>query len=310
LGTLATALVWTLQVVPQDFGNGMTGWMSIDYGNFRTLISPIFQLLAAWITMISLLPIESSYLGIILLSGSIMIGFFIKLIPHLKVSLSHSWQVYHHRLSLITLVGFMVGAIALFFIIAYGLGMDITRGARYSFVYFPSLIVLIALGLGDLWKYQGQKKIVIMVFLMAFLSGLTVVFNLGYQKYYGTNKLLEVTQAHSNHPLLIATTHKTLVQTGEMMGIAWQIKQKNPLLKPQFILVHQQEKNSPESHKILKESLGKLPKPVDVWAVNFQAELDLKECHLSSEKFPYISGYSYQHYLCGDNVAKQTVSSQ
>ena len=298
IGTLLTALVWIIKILPPDFGNGMTDWLEPSSLSFRALISPIFQLLAAWVTMISLLPIESSSLGIAIISGLLMIGFFIKLIPHLKTALYKSWLIPNHRLEIMTIGAFIGAAIIIFLLITYSSGKDITRGARYSFVYFPALMVLMALLLGNLWKYQQQPKIVIMVFLMAFLSGLTVANDLGYKKYYWTDKFLEVIQSNSNYPMLIATTHTTLVQAGEMMGLAWQIKQQDKSLKPQFLLVQQQEKDAPESTKILAESIMKRPKPLEIWTVNFQAPIDLKDCELSTESFPYISGYNYQKYIC------------
>jgi uncharacterized membrane protein len=127
---------------------------------------------------------------------------------------------------------------------------------------------------------------------------LTVANDLGYKKYYWTDKFLEVIQSNSNYPMLIATTHTTLVQAGEMMGLAWQIKQQDKSLNPKFLLVQQQEKDAPESTKILAESIMTRPKPLEIWTVNFQAPIDLKACQLSAESFPYISGYNYQKYIC------------
>jgi hypothetical protein len=41
-----------------------------------------------------------------------------------------------------------------------------------------------------------------------------------------------------------------------------------------------------------------LPRPLDLWLVNFQAPIDLEGCKLDNQHFPYINGYGYQLYHC------------
>jgi len=47
--------------------------------------------------------------------------------------------------------GFILASIALFFGITYGLGADLTIAARYHFVYFPAVIVLLGATLAVCW---------------------------------------------------------------------------------------------------------------------------------------------------------------
>jgi uncharacterized membrane protein len=76
LGNLSFIIIWFITFVPKDYGNQMTGWIQRDNDSFLAVISPFFQLLGTLITMLSLLPVESESLIIILISGAIMIGFF------------------------------------------------------------------------------------------------------------------------------------------------------------------------------------------------------------------------------------------
>ncbi|EHJ15086.1 hypothetical protein [Crocosphaera watsonii] len=41
-----------------------------------------------------------------------------------------------------------------------------------------------------------------------------------------------------------------------------------------------------------------MSKPLEVWAVNFNAEIELNNCTLDTTKYPYIDGYGYKRYIC------------
>ena len=168
---------------------------------------------------------------------------------------------------------FIGGVIALFLIITYGVGVDLTRAARYSFTYFPAVIVLVGFSLGILWheikqeNEQLQAKETInplillrklydklncngklafyAVWLMGFLGAVTVLINLGYQKYYRPEQLISVIKENSSQPVLIATTHKSLVQVGEMMGIGLELKKVSNPPKPP----HQRVRGVPRKRK-------------------------------------------------------------
>jgi uncharacterized membrane protein len=64
LGTGTTILTWLIIISQREYGNGMTQWIQQDNSNIIRFISPIFQLVAAWVTMLCLLPIESPNLAI------------------------------------------------------------------------------------------------------------------------------------------------------------------------------------------------------------------------------------------------------
>jgi uncharacterized membrane protein len=234
--------------------------------------------------MLSLLPVESESLTIILISGAIMIGFFLWIIPQLKTAWLDSYN-----LELGILSGFFLSAIAIFFFITYILSMDITRGARYSFTYFPAVILILAVLLDNCWQ-RNRKKLVIIVLIMALISSLSVTFNLGYRKYYRPDQLVTTIEKNNRYPLLIVTSYKSLVQIGEMMGIAWEFKQRFPDKNPKFMLVNSEEK--PNFN--LKSSL-----PFELWLINFHHSIDLSHCQPSELSSNYVTGYEYQKFLCG-----------
>ncbi len=341
VATCVAGLLW-LPVWQNNHDPQMMQWIQTSDRTFITWIAPIFQALAAWITMISLLPVEASSLLIVIPSGIIMIGFFVWAIPIFYSGIKAQLKNPKTRLQIKVLGGFVLGAIALFFGITYIIGTDLTRGARYNFLYFPAVIVLVATALAVIWnndknidselqfflliknpksqisnlkfpnilslKTNGKQAVAI-IWVMGFVSGITVVSNLGYQKYYRPDFLVPMIQNVSSVPVLMATTHNTLVQTGEMMGLGWEFKRsaKSKLSQknPQFLLAHQDEEECEKidcpASKILQQTLSQLPRPLDVWLVNFKAPVvDPLNCFAEdiSEYPTSVDGYHTKLYHC------------
>ncbi|MCP2729922.1 glycosyltransferase family 39 protein [Limnofasciculus baicalensis] len=341
LGTLVGCLVW-IPILQNGYDPQMTQWIAKGDRTLSGWINPIFQALAAWITTISLLPVEASSLLVVIISGAIMLGFFIWATPILYRGIKAQLKIPENRLSTEVLATFVLGAIAIFFGITYILGTDLTRGARYNFVYFPAVIVLVAAALSVKWNYskfittdssqsylalptlsKGKQKLnfknkgkraVAIIWLMGLLSAITVVSNLGYQKYYRPDLLVSGIQKVSSSPILIATTHNTLVQTGEMMGIAWELNHKIKTDKSPinsevlFMLVHQEEeqctiapgKTCPAAIA-LEQTLTQLPRPLDLWLVNFKAPAeDLPNCFAEdlAQYQTAVDGYNTKLYRC------------
>ncbi|MDB9512532.1 glycosyltransferase [Kamptonema animale CS-326] len=236
IGTIASGLVWLPIFYSSRYGDELTQWIQSSDRTGFAWISPIFQALAGWITIVSLLPVESSSLSVVIVSAIAMVIFFIWALPLFYKGIKICYSLPENRLSIVVLIGFVLSAIALFFGFTYFLNIDLTRGARYNFVYFPAAIVLVGASLAFIFntsivksqffklsdiKISG-KKAVILILIMGLLSGVTVVSNLGYQKYYKPDLLVSIIREISKVPVLIATTHNTHVQTGEMMGIAWE----------------------------------------------------------------------------------------
>ncbi|HEY9671001.1 MAG TPA: glycosyltransferase [Waterburya sp.] len=345
-GTLVGCLVW-VPVWRMSHDSQMTQWIMTSTRTVLSLINPIFQSLAAWITMLALLPVESSVLLVVLASGLGMLIFFIWAVPILYRSLKVQMAQPEAGWATGALGGFVLGAITLFFSITYFLGTDLTRGARYNFVYFPAVIVLVGAALAIHWNAAktihapelfdqstakskrlrtSGKLAVALIWFVGLLSGITVVSNLGYQKYYRPDLLMPVMQKTSSVPILIATTHNTLVQTGEMMGLAWELKRSAhaqlPLLKPKFLLAHQEQDQcvsvsdglqgveeqgntkgtTCRASHTLQQAIAKLPRPLDLWLVNFQAPVvpEPPNCFAEdvSQYQSSVNGYTARLYHC------------
>jgi uncharacterized membrane protein len=320
LGTGTTILAWLIIISQREYGNGMTQWIRQDNSNMVGLISPIFQLAAAWVTMLCLLPIESPNLAIALLSGLGMIIYLVWYIPIIKWSLLKSWKAEKFSLETRMLIYCFVSLVILYLGITYFGGKDITRGARYSFVYLPVITFLLTVGLSICWEQKkvnfnadfslknflymvknNGKVMVCVVGLMGILSSLSIAHNLGYRKYYNPTQFLNILQANSKVPSLIVTTQQSLVQTGEMMGLAWELEHNSAIAKnskPDFLLIHQSQEKSLETTEKLKDIVQAQHQNIDVWTVNFHAKVDLPNCSVDQQSFPGVNGYDYQLYHC------------
>jgi uncharacterized membrane protein len=320
IGTCVAGLIWIPTLLENENRGALTEWIRGSRVGLDWL-SPIFQALGTLIAMISLLPVESSQPLIVIPSGVVMLTFFIWAVPILLRGIKIQLQHPENRMMIQVFAGVVISAIALFFIFTYFLGIDLTRGARYNFVYFPAIVVLLGASLAVCWHppqqwmetEQGKngitsigkwgisgKKAVMVIWLMGFFSAVTVICNLGYQKYYRPDLFVQLIQQTSPTPVLIATTHKTYVHTGEMMGVAREIKRANSLQNPLFLLAHQ-DRDPNASTIALENTLKKLPRPFDLWLVNFHAPVaeTVKTCAISDTQFlPPVDGYEYELYHC------------
>ncbi|TAG92886.1 MAG: glycosyltransferase [Oscillatoriales cyanobacterium] len=346
LGSLAGGLVWLPIFFSNKYGSELTNWIVSSDRTFLNWISPIFQALAGWITVMSLLPVESPNLSVAIVSVIGMIVYFIWVLPLLLGGIKTSLIIAESRLGTIVFGGFVLGAIALFFSFTYILGIDLTRGARYNFVYFPGMILLLGSALAVIYntpKVKSQwfnlpaieidgKKAVLLIILMGFVSGVTVNYNLGYRKYYKPDLLVPIIREVSKVPVLIATTQKTHVEIGELMGIGWEWKRRNNALRlrsgytegigkktlrlrsgywdsPLFLLANLKRETPEIASGTLDKTISQLDKPLDLWLVNFRVPVDLKAqgCEVESRELPAVDGYEYQVYHCSRKEVRQRI---
>ncbi len=330
-GTLIGGLVW-LPAWQSASGNRVTQWI-YDGELLNNWLAAIARVLGWIITMLSLLPIEGTTLPVVFASGSVLVIFVFWALPifihGIRIQLGRSLT----RGETQVLGGYVLAAIALFLSITYGLSADLTIAARYHFVYFPAVIVLVGAVLALCWdaanlatrielgwttgqqsllhflKARGKKSVALILF-MGFIGGLTVISNLGYQKPDRPDLLVSTIQKESQAPVLIANAYKTHEQAGEMMGLGLEFKRSyrslepaatsSPKHPPLFLLAHQ-ELNSNNSAITLLKTLNQLPRPLDLWLVNFPrgaSGLEAQNCFADSQSRPKVNGYKYRLYHC------------
>ncbi|PPS41417.1 glycosyltransferase family 39 protein [Chroococcidiopsis sp. TS-821] len=322
IGTLIASFVWL--PVWQSIPNKQTTQWIFDDNSFN-LLESILQLLAWIITMFALLPIEGVNIFIILFFGALLFGFFIWLLPAIIQGIQVQISYPPTRWACLALLQFLLAAIALVYIISFIFDADLTIAARYQFFYFPVVLVLLAAAISIYWdsnkvlnyslsvrirqilfvyspKLKG-KKIVILLLFAGLLGSLTVIYNFAYQKPDRPDLLIPIINKDSQNSTLIATTHFTHEQIGEMMGLALEFKnyysyQFSATNSPLFLLACLEQ--NPSSIKVLEKTILQLPKPLTLWVVNFFPTIEpkLKGCSIDSEARPKMNGYKYRLYHC------------
>jgi len=348
IGTILVAVIW-LPLWRNGLGSELTAWIQGDnYLSLQEIFNPIFQILAAILTMFYLLPIESDNLWVSIPCILIMVIIFFWLAPILfkvlinyqsvnTTDLNHQYNQQSDRLNIRALIGIIVGSILIFLGFNYLLGIDLTRGARYNFVYFPAVIVLLGASFSQIYQKdfiksdwlnlaclpkQG-KQIIYLIFLIALLSSLTVVNNLGYQKYYRPDLLVNtIDNYYVNHAIpsqiVMATTYKTHVQIGEILGIVWvwlekfddqpaSINSHQNHLPIKFIFNRYNRNDPANAIKSLTKNLQNINQDFDLWLINYQGDFTPNDwqnlqnipCQtIDHQDLPAIDGYDYQIYRC------------
>ncbi|NJL83856.1 MAG: glycosyltransferase, partial [Chloroflexaceae bacterium] len=150
------------------------------------------------------------------------------------------------------LADFVVCAWGLILWITFAIAADLTIAARFQFFYFPAVLAIAAVLLARVWQEAGRdkpwwqaggKRAVLVVLALNFLGGVTVVSDLGYQKFERPDLMAQAARqfAPPGTQLLLATTHHSHGQIAEMMGVGWQFHQQNHEPAPHFLLAHKED---------------------------------------------------------------------
>ena len=311
LGSLACCLVW-LPVANNVSGNELTDWIETGY-DWDEIWQPIPRSLGWLISMVVLLPLEGVPTAIAICSIAIILLGLIWTIPTLirgyEISLSHP-----QSLTLKLLSGYGLGAIILYLFLIYGYGKDVSLAARYHFVYFPIVILVLAAVLARIyrtsscsqerskskWFYLPGKQIVIAIVLMSFLGSLTVINNLGYRKSRDSNRMAAHIETISSAPVVVATTYETLSQLRELIALGLALEtnfQPSQAVAPQFLLLRRNQQHD----RILDNVLFSLPKPLDMWGINLRdKKIHLNHINCIEEDRASLpdSGYNNDVYHC------------
>lgn len=287
LGTLAACLVW-LPAVSGISGNELTDWIATDYSLDRIWL-PIPRLLGWLITMVVLLPIEDTPAIVTVISGLIVLLGLIWIAP----ALIRGWKLLINSpqsLPAIIFSSYCLGTLILYLSIVYGYGKDLSLAARYHFIYFPAILVLLAAILARLWQnsllkrtikeyrswfHTASRKTAVIILIMGLLGSLTVVNNMGFQKSRQSNRLAEhiIAMRTNNTPTIVATSYSTHSPLRELIALALSF-QTTPLSNaektPQFLLLGQHK----DYYLTFKDIVLSHPKPLDIWSVNLKINPD------------------------------------
>ncbi len=303
LGTLAGCMVW-LPFLDRVSDSNLTDWVA---DGSPGLIEPFLRLVVWLASMLTLLPMDGYVLpvGWVWVAMGMTIAFIAGAIACLVGGGTTQWHQTPSRLPMSVFGGATIACLVLMLGLTYIGGRDLTLAPRFSFIYFPAIVLFLAACLAGVSDARRNRVFRFMA-AIAGIGCLTVAGNIGYLQTHRSDRMAELIVQHSEAPVLIAATHRHHGQTGRMMGIAWELHRHDTLKldrtqQPYFLLAHKSEDptHTPDPTTILKQAIVQLPRPLDVWVVNFRADIDIDELQCDRRKLNVpIEDYQYRLYRC------------
>jgi uncharacterized membrane protein len=342
IGVGIFGIIWKWQFLPPSYGKTMTDWTYLDYSNWLDLVLPFWQFIAIFGSMLIALPTEVNSLPIIVFSCLTTALIDLRLVTFWWRGMQHQAQEQNYQPSIFFLNRFILVSWIIFAVVIFGFGVDISRASRYSFVYFPVIILSLAASLSYFWQQDNWQRnkitflnlqtifqlpifqsiglsksgsqAIALILVLSLSSGFSVVQNLAFAKPYDPGSVLDNIKKNAQSTILL-TPYNSTVQIGEMMGIAWEKYRRSPLMPLYFAFIPEQEfirDYSLPIETLLKQA--KFPS-IQLWAINFFEPLELDHCDFLERKS--IKGYYSDLYNCAlpltlneSNLSKLSNNSQ
>lgn len=329
LGAIGLSYVPWLMTLVGHSNRSETNWMQPFQPEWTDRIAPLYQTLVGWVLMVIALPVEEPFAAIALVSGGVMLLFTAWLGWVLLHSLRGIRQLGDRSIqSFFLLVGFIVVVVAQFLGIAYLLGRDITVVPRYNFVYYPAMVLVLAIALSCLpdvatgrrvWGVRLQlpaKHIQRIVLVVGLVSSVLTVNGLVFLKPFYPNQTAREIYQQGDRPIVLITATRTLQETAQGLSIALALQHRYPSLQERNFL--QIGFVPTDGSDRLWQDVGQLrhslPLPLNVWVIapgyrkrDFPDRLAF--FHPLTPQFPAIclrepdeyhrTGFPYQLYECG-----------
>jgi uncharacterized membrane protein len=300
--------------------NGLTQWLYREETGLGW-IDPMLQLMAALVSMLYLLPVQSRSTMVEILSAIGLVGLVLWTCPKLM----RGWKILatqaHLQFMSQLVAGFVLGAIAVILSVTYLLQMDLPSSLRYNFVYFPGVIVLLATGLAWGWYQQvplfgfagwrtlseHNRSTLAFILIASLVGGLTVTNNLAYQKPHLPDEVAATIHEtlEPSIPTLMAIAHYTHGQTGRMMGIAWELQHRWQVQSAVSYLLAADQPDQDSALQRIRQVVMEQSRPFDLWLVNVPRPDDLDRSDFFREEKCVVrsrlhgtDGYKYQRYRC------------
>ncbi|TAE61005.1 MAG: hypothetical protein EAZ76_09530 [Nostocales cyanobacterium] len=278
-------------------------------------VEPIYQTLLNWVLMIITFPVENQPLTIQIFSGAVMVIFTLVIGFQIIRNLIKLWFHQEIHLSIFTLGSFGFFVILQFFVIAYGLGKDITIVPRYSFVYYPSFCALLAIGLE---KLKISKYLFLIV---GIISCIFVVNNLAFQKPFFPDQVAKNMNIEPDIPVMLVIKYDNYQDVAGGLSFAVALNQERSnnqdslaFLKNSFDLANLDQKlsnfSTPNKSQFHLWFIGSSIERED-FAKNFQITTTTT-CNIDTNHHHRTGRFPYQLYRCksGDQGDQEVRSSR
>ncbi|MGF1604043.1 MAG: glycosyltransferase family 39 protein, partial [Thermosynechococcaceae cyanobacterium] len=197
-----------------------TDWLNLTTTDFN-LVTPLLRLVAGFILMVVMLPVEEQSIAITIGSGLVMLLFSGWLCWQTVRGLVRLWRNAATRLSLLILGSVLGGLLLEYLVVIYGLGKDLTLAFRYNFMLYPLACALISVSLTAPpaleWdspqrnkrfsniREQSLKRDLPLVAVVGLISSVCVVSGLAFLKPFQPGQIVQHLQ--TDQPTLVVQTY-------------------------------------------------------------------------------------------------------
>jgi len=222
-----------------------TAWATPFVGHWSDGFAPIGQTLVALLSAFTILPLEGQPLNLLIpfALALLLFGFCLALL------IGQGWQRLQRLASISpesarlqerrNLIALMTLAILLQMLAAFYLfGKNLTIAPRYHAIYYPSLCLVVAIGLGGHAVYRPQlastfkylpafgthwrRTLVLGVILVSTIGSICVIQNLAFQKGYTPREIAAHIQP-DDHPSLTIAAYENLQEIALGWSVLWEI---------------------------------------------------------------------------------------
>lgn len=338
LTTVVSIGVW-LPVLLNFYGSPQTTFLREEDFSLMKFINPIAQTFAAIVTsfvtpanFFAQKPLHFALIGSTIL---LTLVFIWKFFPAMMRGFRFLDRDVEGHTGIVIMGGFWLAMLGIFAVICYGHGSDITRGLRYLFTFYPAMMILAGGILAQLWQARSPqgvlsltlpfsqrrlsgRQFVQITWCAGLLSALLIVNNLAFPKYYAPDRFIPFMQAHSEHPIAIASTEKIFEEPtvigAKFLSLGWEIERHFPpddaasgwRTPPVFFAIKQGHGVEQPVTESFANMVSQFTQPMDVWVI--RSELDRDDplitakpslCQLAAD-MPQGNkgGYLYMHFSC------------
>ncbi len=221
------------------FGRSETSWIPHPHN-----IAPLYQTIAAWMTVSVMLPVENQPPWITIPSATTGILFGIWLGWVAFLGLQQLWNQPETHRNVRSLVSFTLWVLLQFGVIIYLLGKDITIAPRYHFVYYAALCALLGAGLAagsqeKITEKQREKSgltflvnpnrqaLLSTVLVAGVLSCMLVASDFCYRKPFYPRQVAENMNVDSAVPIAVVVGYKNFQDVGLGLSFALELHERD-----------------------------------------------------------------------------------
>lgn len=310
---LIALLAWMPVYFLNNSRDDLTAWAQMDVTKIDVIASLFLHLLVSSITMISLLPVESSDPLVMVSSAAVMLLAIVAIVWVIARSSNHNENKYY-ELPLRFLQTYLLASMLLLVAVSWLFKKDFLSSPRYHFIYFPAVVILVgyfinsAFFVDQSWptleKIGIRKNLALYLFVFVlFVSSISVVNNLSFLKPFHADLMAKIINDNSVQNTIVVTTNQNLIDTSHIMALGWQLAHdQNQNVTPRFFLDKSFSRNdsrlaSSRSRDILIQNALRSSERSSLWLINYANDIYLENCDLKKDDTSMPRSH-YKYYTC------------